>query len=332
MTLRAVTLAAFAALISAAPATAAPATAFSDLPGWAQENHAAALAAFRGSCGVAAEPQMARVCGLAKAAGPLAEAEARRFFEDNFRLDAAAGSGTLTAYFAPEYEARRAPQGEFTAPVRPKPADLADAGPYADRTAIEARPATDALAWMKPEELFLLQVQGSGTLRFPDGRRLKALYAATNGRPYLAIGGPMRSQGLLPGEVSADSIRAWLATHRGPQAQAVMQLNPRYAFFKLAPDDGRPPSGSAHVPLPAGRAIAIDTAFHAMGELLWIDADRPVLPGAKPTYRRLALSLDTGAAIRGPVRADLYLGEGEAAGDEAGRVHHRLRLYRLTPR
>jgi membrane-bound lytic murein transglycosylase A len=335
VTLRAVALAAVVALISAGPLRAESPLApleFSDLRGWAQENHTAALAAFRQTCGAARDPQMASVCAEARAAGALNAAAARRFFEDNFRLDPAVGSGTLTAYYAPEYEARGGPQGEFTAPVRPKPADLAAAGAYADRAAIEARPAADALAWMKPEELFLLQVQGSGSLRFPDGRRLKALYAATNGRPYLAIGGPMRRQGLLPGEVSAETIRAWLAAHRGREAQAVMQLNPRYAFFRLAPDDGRPPSGSAHVPLPAGRAIAIDPAFHPMGELLWLDADKPVLAGAKPSYRRLVVSLDTGSAIKGPVRADLYLGEGPIAGDEAGRVHHALRLYRLTPR
>ncbi|MDB5477143.1 MAG: transglycosylase [Phenylobacterium sp.] len=335
MTLRAVALAAVVALISAGSVRAASPPApldFADLRGWARENHAAALAVFRTACGVASDPAMVRGCARARAAGPLKGPDARRFFEDNFRLDPAVGAGMLTAYFAPEYEARSAPAGEFTAPVRPRPADLAAAGPYADRTAIEARPAADALAWMKPEELFLLQVQGSGTLRFPDGRRLKALYAATNGRPYLAIGGPMRSQGLLPGEVSAESIRAWLAAHRGADAQRVMQLNPRYAFFRLAPDDGRPPAGSAHVPLPAGRAIAVDPAFHPMGELLWLDADRPVLAGAKPSYRRLVVSLDTGSAIKGPVRADLYLGEGAAAGDEAGRVHHALRLYRLSPR
>lgn len=335
MTLRAVALAALAALISAGPVRAAPpapSADFAGLRGWTSEDHAAAFAAFRATCGVAADPGMLRACARARAAGPLSPAEARRFFEAEFRPDPATGAGTLTAYYAPEYEARRAPSGVFTAPLRPKPADLAAAGAYADRAAIEARPAPDALAWLKPEELFLLQVQGSGTLRFPDGRRMKALYAATNGRPYLAIGGPMRSQGLLPGEVSAETIRAWLAAHRGPEAERVMRLNPRYAFFRLVPDDGRPPSGSAHVPLPAGRAVAVDPAFHPMGELLWIDADKPVLPGARPTYRRLVVSLDTGSAIKGPVRADLYLGEGQAAGDEAGTAHHALRLYRLTPR
>jgi len=315
----------------AAPASArAPrAAGFAELPGWASEDHAAAFAAFRETCGAARDPAMGGPCRRARTAGSLTEAAARAFFEDNFSPDPAAGSGVLTAYFAPEYPARPRQDGEFSAAVRPPPRA---GGPQPDRARIESSPAPDALAWMRPEELFFLQVQGSGVLVFPDGRRMKALYAGTNGRPYLAIGGPMRARGLLPGEVSAQSIRAWLAAHRGPQADAVMRLNPRYGYFRLAADDGRPPSGSARVPLPAGRAVAVDPAFHAMGELLWIDADKPVLPGAKPAYRRLVVALDTGAAIEGPVRADLYLGEGEAAGDEAGRVRHELRLYRLAPR
>ena len=326
--------AAIALTLSAGPGWAASpgrAPAFAGLAGWAQEDHAAAFAAFRETCGVATEPGLTRACAKARSAGPLDEAAARTFFEANFQLDPAVGEGTLTAYFAPIYEARARPDREFSAPVRPRPAGLGQA-PVPDRSAIEASPAPDALAWMRPEDLYFLQVQGSGTLAFPDGRRAKALYAGTNGLSYVAIGGPMRSRGLLTAEVSAQTIHAWLAGHRGPQAEAVMRLNPRYAYFRLAPDDGAAPAGAAHVPLPAGRALAVDPAFHPMGELLWIDADRPTLPGARPVYRRLAVTLDAGAAIKGPVRADLYLGEGDAAGEEAGRTHHALRLYRLTPR
>jgi membrane-bound lytic murein transglycosylase A len=90
--------------------------------------------------------------------------------------------------------------------------------------------------------------------------------------------------------------------------------------------------GAARVPLPAGRAVAVDRATHAMGDLLWIDGSKPMLAGARPSYRRLAMALDIGGAIKGQARADLYLGQGAAAGAEAGRVRHELRLYRLTPR
>jgi membrane-bound lytic murein transglycosylase A len=300
---------------------------------------------------------MAAACRSARAIGPLDRDTARRFLEANFHAERLEGEGVLTAYFAPEYPARSRPDGEFSAPLRPKPDDLlvVDAGlfdpaqagrlgaarsaggtdlePYPDRTAIEAQKPDRALAWLRPEDLFFLQIQGSGVLTFDDGRRMKALYAANNGRAFFAIANTMRDRGLLPKEnTSAETIRAWLAAHRGPEADAIMRLNPRYAFFNLAPDDGRQPVGSANLPLPPGRAIAVDPTRHAMGELIWLDAEAPILAGAFPTYRRMVSALDTGGAIKGEVRADLYLGLGPAAGAEAGRVRHSLKMYRLVPR
>jgi membrane-bound lytic murein transglycosylase A len=319
----------------------------SDLPGWRLEDHDAAFAAWRATCQVSRDAGLAEMCARARAVRDVAPGVGRAFFEAFFQAERVGGEGVLTAYFAPVYEARTAPDAEFSAPVRPRPLDLAPGEngtvlrtlpdgmtePYPDRTAIEAAPAETALAWMRPEELFFLQVQGSGMLRFADGRRMKALYAAHNGRPFMSIANPMRDRGLLPRDnTSGDAIRAWLAAHRGPEADAIMRLNPRYAFFRLAPDDGKPPVGAANLPLPAGRAVAVDPAFHAWGELLWLDADAPLLAGAFPKYQRLVSALDTGGAIKGEARADLYLGQGAEAGAEAGRVRHNLRLYRLVPR
>jgi membrane-bound lytic murein transglycosylase A len=303
------------------------------LPGWSNDDHAQAFAAYRATCQVAKDATLARICREAQATGVLDETAARSFFEARFEAQPVAGAGVLTGYYAPVYEARRAPDALFSAPLRGKPEDLGRLQPYPDRSTIEASEPAVALGWLKPEDLFFLQIQGSGALVFEDGARLKALYAANNGRPYVAIAGPMRERGLLPADQSsAEAIHGWLAAHRGPEAQAMMQLNPRYAFFRLAPDDGRPPVGAAGVPLPRGRAAAVDLAAHAAGDLLWIDADRPLLAGAPPRYQRLAVALDSGGAIRGPVRADLYVGEGEAAGAEAGRIRHELRLFRLVPR
>ena len=315
------------------------------LRGWEAEDHASALAAFRETCGVARDPDMAQLCRAARAIGALDRDLSRRFFEANFRAEREPGEGVLTAYFSPEYPARRRPSGEFNAPLRAKPSDLKAADPkrpdpslsgppaYADRSMIEATPPDKALAWMRPEDLFFLQIQGSGVLTLEDGKRMKAVYAANNGWPFVGIANPMRERGLLAREnTSAETIRGWLAGHRGPEAQGIMQLNPRYAFFSLAPDDGRQPVGSAAIPLAVGRSVAVDPGYHQMGELYWIDANAPILNGAFPAYRRVAMALDTGGAIKGDVRADLYLGVGPAAGAEAGRVRHTLRLYRLVPR
>ncbi|TAJ71534.1 MAG: transglycosylase [Phenylobacterium sp.] len=312
------------------------------------EDHDAAFAAWRETCHAARDPAAAELCRRARAVREVGPGVGRAFLEAFFEAERIGAEGVLTAYFAPVYEARRQPDAEFSAPVRPKPADLfvtttgevmqgpgaADGPrPYPDRATIETSPVDRPLAWMRPEELFFLQVQGSGVLTFEDGRRMKAIYAAHNGRPFAGIANPMRDRGMLARDnTGGDAIRGWLATHRGPEADEIMRLNPRYAFFRLAPDDGKPPVGAANVPLPAGRAVAIDPAFHAYGELLWVDAEAPLLAGAFPAYRRLATALDTGGAIKGEVRADLYLGEGAAAGAEAGRVRHTLRLYRLVPR
>ena len=319
----------------------------SALPGWALEDHDAAFAAWRATCSVARDPALADACARARSAREVTPGDGRTFFERAFVAERVGGDGVLTAYFAPAYPARRQPDAEFSAPVRPRPADLVvaqggevlrvkpdgTAEPYPDRAAIEGVAEAQPLAWMRPEELFFLQVQGSGVLTFEDGRRMKALYAAHNGRPFLSIANPMRDRGFLARDnTSGDAIRTWLAGHRGAEADGIMRLNPRYAFFRLAPDDGKPPQGAAGLALPAGRAVAVDPAFHAYGELLWIDGEAPLLAGAFPTYRRLVSALDTGGAIKGAVRADLYLGQGDAAGAEAGRVRHTLAMWRLVPR
>jgi membrane-bound lytic murein transglycosylase A len=327
----------------------------SSLPGWDREDHGAALAAIVASCRLKPQPLFYAACRQVTQAGPLTGEPARQLLEQTFRAVPVGGTGMLTAYFSPEYEARFSRIGEFTAPVRPRPDDLIVQGdaapdpkrpgwkgegrringrmqPYADRAEIEAGEEPRPLAWMRPEDLFFLQIQGSGSLVLPDGRRKRAVFAATNGLPFKGIATPMRDRGLLPENgTSGDAIRAWLADHRGPEADEVMQLNPRYVFFRMEDDNGAEATGAANVPLLAGRAIAVDPSWHDYGALYWIDGQAPSLAGAFPRYSRVVSALDTGGAIRGQVRADLYIGRGGVAGREAGRVKHDLRMWRLIP-
>jgi membrane-bound lytic murein transglycosylase A len=319
-----------------APPSGAPAQQaqrLADLPGWASEDHAAGFRAFQAGCRVTTDPGLYELCREASGLGPLGEEAAKAFLEAHFEARSIEGQGLLTGYFVPEYEARDAPDPPFTAAVRPKPADLPPGGgPYVDRATIEASAPGQALAWMRPEDLFFMQVQGSGVLDFPDGHQVKASFAASNGLPFTPIGATLRERGALTNAGSSGpGVRAWLADHRGPEADAVMQLDRRYVFFTVGPDDGLDPVGTAGLPLPAGRAIAVDQSAHALGGLYWIDADAPMLNGASPAYRRLAMALDTGGAIKGPVRADLYIGRGDSAGIEAGHIRHTLRLYELVP-
>ncbi|WGM45520.1 hypothetical protein KOAAANKH_00383 [Brevundimonas sp. NIBR10] len=342
-----------------------PADSPAGLPGWSREDHLAAFMAYAEGCRAARQPAAMARCDEAQAirqtSKPVTPAVARSFFERGFRVEAArtpdGRPGLLTSYFAPEYPARHAQGGEFDMPVLARPLDLektaagvvqrrpdGSTGPYADRAAIEAAaaagsPSAPVLAWMRAEDLFFLQIQGSGYLTFEDGATGRAAYAADNGRPFTGIARPMAAQGLLPENgTSGDAIRAWLAAHRGREARAITALNPRYIFFDLQPDDGGHPAGAAGIPLTARRSIAVDPAHWTYGDLVWIEADAgnlngaPLLAGARGGYQGLVVALDTGSAIRGPVRADFYMGRGEAAGAEAGTVRHPLRMWRLVPR
>ncbi|WP_298745901.1 MltA domain-containing protein [uncultured Brevundimonas sp.] len=315
------------------------------VPGWGEEDHLAAFDAWADSCRVARDPaarvQCDRALQLRRGPGAVTPTLARAFLESGFSVveaeTADGGPGLLTAYFAPEYPARRRPDAEFDAPVLAPPAGWRRGQVLPERTAIEAAPEAVSgaapLAWMRAEDLFFLQIQGSGYLTFEDGARVRAAYAGDNGRPFTGIARPMAERGLLPPDgTSGEAIRAWLAARRGPEARAVMALNPRYIFFGLDADDGGDPAGAAGVPLPARRAIAVDPAHWRYGDLVWISADGGDLAGARGGYRGLVVALDTGSAIRGPVRADLYMGRGAAAGDEAGAVRHPLRMWRLVPR
>ncbi|TPW05092.1 MAG: membrane-bound lytic murein transglycosylase A [bacterium] len=320
-----------------APEGVSPAT----LPGWNDEDHLAAFEAWATGCTVARDAasrtQCARAMHIKQTSKPVTPSMARAFFESGFTVVAArtadGGPGLLTSYFAPEYTARRAPDAEFDMPVRPRPAGWTRGDVGAVRADIEAAPPTDALAWMRAEDLFFMQIQGSGYLTFEDGSTARAAYAADNGRPFTGIARPMAEQGLLPANgTSGEAIRAWLAAHRGPEARAVMALNPRYIFFAVDPDDGGHPNGAAGIPLTARRSIAVDPAHWRYGDLVWISADGGNLRGARASYQGLVVALDTGSAIRGPVRADFYMGRGAEAGEEAGAVRHPLRMWRLVPK
>lgn len=327
------------------PPPLGPGVSPTSLPGWAQEDHLAAVRTWSRACASARDAAYGPACQAAQALPSGDARAARAFLETWFVVERGEAEGLLTAYFAPEYEARRARTAEFDAPLLARPLDLVSDGaavqrdlgggrlaPYPPRAEIDETDAAP-LAWMRAEDLFFLQIQGSGYLTFEDGTRARAAFAAHNGHGFVGVARPMAERGLLPENgTSGEAIRAWLAAHRGAEAAEIMNLNPRYVFFRLEPDDGGDPAGAAGVPLTAGRSVAVDPTHWAYGDLIWIDAPMGDLVGAERGYRGLVVALDTGGAIRGPVRADLYLGRGAAAGLEAGRVRHPLRMWRLTPR
>ncbi|MBW8732869.1 MAG: MltA domain-containing protein [Asticcacaulis sp.] len=329
----------------------------SHLPGWDESDAFVALEALRGTCAYKKGRGFAAVCQAMASEDFESPGQVKAFLLRHLQIapvntDAA---GLLTGYFVPDYDAVTAPTEEFSQPVRMRPDDLVYVAgsqmtppqtgakvaarkigskyvPYYTRAEIEKMPAL-ATYYMRPEDYFFMQLQGSGFLDLPDGKRIYAAYAADNGYPFVGIARVMVDRGILQAnQTSGDTIHAWLAAHRGDEAQKVMNANPRYAFFVIVPDQTAP-NGAAGLPLPPGSAIAVDPAFHDYGDLFWLDAHAGgnALADAFPAYQRLVAALDTGGAIKGDVRADLYVGHGSRAGTEAGRIKHVLKMYRILP-
>lgn len=331
------------------------------LPGWKDSDPFIALEALRGACAYKGGRQYAAVCADMARQDFESPQQVRDFLDSRLQVETidpgAQKTGLLTGYFVPDYDARLTPDAEFSQPVRGRPSDLVYVDgsqmtprqtgtriaarktgglyvPYYSRAEIEALPPDAATPYyMRPEDYFFMQIQGSGFLDLPDGTRVYAAYAADNGLPFAGIAKPMVQQGLLPADqTSGDAIHAWLAAHRGPEAQNLMNLDPRYIFFVIKPDQTEP-LGATGLSLPPGSSIAVDPAYHDYGDLFWLDAHAGAngLDGAFPAYQRLVAALDTGGAIKGDARADLYVGHGARAGAEAGRIKHNLRLWRIVP-
>ncbi|ESQ80930.1 hypothetical protein AEYBE204_00995 [Asticcacaulis sp. YBE204] len=327
----------------------------SALPGWETSDAFIALEAVRGTCAYKKGRQYSKACDDLKTKSFESPEEIKAWLLARFKIERLEGEGLLTAYFVPEYPATTVASAEFSQPVRERPDDLvlvdatqlsppSAAGkkvaarkvgdlyvPYYTRAEIETQPAPYARYFMRPEDYFFMQLQGSGYLTLEDGTRIMAAYAADNGQPFVGIAKTLTDRGILAkNQSSGDNIRKWLAENRGPVAQEVMNQNPRYAFFVI--DTTRmEPLGAAAVPLPAGSAIAVDPLHHQYGDLYWLDADAGTLKDSFPVYQRMVSALDTGGAIKGKIRADLYIGHGDRAGQEAGRVKHTLRMWRIVP-
>lgn len=347
---------------------------FSDLPGWASADLAPAFAAFRRACDgrrlrdpTAALPgggryggavgDWSRACTAATSVAPGAE---RAFFEAHFTPHAVAGPGEarLTAYYEPVVEARRAPDGEFSAPLLRRPGDMVSVDvaafaealdneslrgaprrltgqivgdqvrPYPSRGEINES-AGQAFAWAHPIDVYNLQIQGSGRLAFPDGAQARAAFAAQNGYRWRSALGALRDAGELPNGATWPNFKAW-SNARGPEAtRAALNADPSYVFFNEEPigDASVGARGAAGVPLTPMGSIAIDPEFHPYGAVVFVDGRY----GEQP-FQRLLVGQDTGGAIRrGPLRGDVFFGIGPEAGRAAEQMNAPARWWTLLP-
>lgn len=309
------------------------------------------------------------VCSAAATVG-MDPDERRRFFEENFTPIAITvgqtREGLMTGYFEPEYAGSLTRDETYQTPLHGLPPDLVTASlgafsddfsgrqifgrvegnrfvPYAERRDIrlgEGLPAeTEELIYLAdPVDAFFLEIQGSGRIRLPDGGIVRIGYAGKNGRAYVPIGRVLREQGALaPDNISMQTIREWL-TANPDQAPAIMDANPSYVFFrKLDLHPALGPIGAQGVPLTTERSLAVDRRYHSLGVPVYLETTLPVPPGdtasqEEPAYRRLMIMQDTGGAIRGPVRGDVFFGSGEGPGEVAGRMAQPGRFTVLLPK
>jgi peptidoglycan lytic transglycosylase A len=306
-----------------------------------------------------------QVCDAAAIVSADSPETARGFFESEFvpyRVGQGAAVGLFTGYYEPQLRGSRARHGAYQTPLYGVPVDLVnvDLGlfrenlrgqrivgkvregrliPYPARAEIEEvglGAAAPILFVDDPIDAFFLQIQGSGRVVLDDGTVVRAAYAAQNGRPYTAIGAILIQRGEVRREaVSMQSIRAWLLEHPA-EAQQLMNANASYVFFEEQPmgDPLLGAVGAQGVPLTPETSLAVDLTVHALGIPVWLETIAPDPDMTKPdqTFYRLLVMQDTGGAIRGPVRGDVYWGYSPDAGSIAGRMRSEGRMTVLLPR
>jgi membrane-bound lytic murein transglycosylase A len=305
-------------------------------------------------------------CRVARAAELSDGARARAFFEAHFlplrisRLGE--DQGFVTGYYEPILDGSRTQTDVYTVPVYRRPSNLFVRGfkqdapslpnkgevfrkigrrklvPYYDRAEIEDGAIAGRgleICWLKNQtDLLFAQIQGSARIRLEDGSTLRINYDAHNGYPYTAVGRILIDRGIIPREqMSMQKIREWMEqTPDG--AKELRRQNRSYVFFRQVPlSDKDEAVGAQGVPLTPGRSIAVDKALHVYGTPFFIEGVLPIeSEQSKTPFRRLMIAQDTGSAITGPARADLYFGAGADAGRVSGRLKNNMRFVILVPK
>jgi len=344
---------------------------FAELKGWRTGRQAEVLTALVRSCDRLTRQPASRSLGANGIAGTMADwrqvctaanalpggndEAARRFFEKRFNAYQVEGEGLFTGYYEASLRGSLRPGGPYRTPLYKRPDDLVmvDLGkfdpdwkgkrtagtvvngrlrPFADRQAIRKGALSGKgleLVWVDdPVEAFFPQVQGSGRVVLDEGGVLRVGYDGHNGHRYTSIGKKMIERGHLVREkVSLESIRGWLAAHPA-QVDPILDLNRSFIFFRALNGDG--PVGSQGAALVPGRSLAVDRRFVPMGVPVWLETTDPLDPGQP--LRRLMIAQDTGGAIKGPVRGDVFFGAGALAEQRAGRMKQTGRYTLLLPK
>jgi membrane-bound lytic murein transglycosylase A len=366
-------------MTDAPPPARLRAVSYARLPGWAEDDLARALAAFRLSAAkiLAAPPKTKALGPEGSALIPAAEAAlalpadadghaARAFFEAYFvpkRVMPTEGKGFVTGYYEPEIPGALSRSDRFPVPIYARPDDLHEIRPGDERGDLDpaltwARRLPDGRLTEHPDrgaimggaiegrvpvlayvenwvEAFFVHVQGSARIRLAEGGVKRITFAGKTGHPYFAIAKVLVEKGLMsPPQATADVLKRWLLDNPD-EAPAVMARNRSFIFFREAPvpDPALGPIAAADVPLTPGRSLAVDRHLLTFHVPVFVESrlDGPE-PGHVLPFRRLMIAQDTGSAILGPSRGDIFFGTGQAAWEQAARVRHPARFTLLVPR
>jgi len=302
---------------------------FDQLEGWAEDDHAAALDVFRNTCRDMRSPDWRALCRAADE-----QTNARAFFELFFRpvVISDGDPALFTGYFEPELSGSRRPSARYRYPVYKMPPEAKRATQWLSRRQIEQNGAMKGrgleIAWVDdPVELFFLQIQGSGRIRLPGGGYIRVGYGGSNGHEYRSVGVELVRRGVYNAhQVSAQVIKNWV--RRNPaRGLELLRHNPSYVFFRevseVPADKG--PLGAMNRSITTLRSVAVDPKYTPLGAPVWVEKD------GEKKLRRLMIAQDTGSAIKGAQRADIFFGTGDEAGREAGRLKDPGRMVVLMP-
>ena len=341
---------------------------FAKLDGWKNDDQAAAFATYLKSCSAilqgsramrAARPVYGGLYNACEKAATLAaggtvdRAQARKFFEDNFKPVRilpevhtygyyTGADGFYTGYYEAEVAGSRVKTAEFSVPLYRVPGKFAGKKSTVfsqyDRAEIDKGALAGKgleICWIQnPVDAFFAQIQGSTRVKLADGELLRLNYIASNGKPYTPVGRLMIDDGLCtPEEMSMDKIREYMEANP-KEGEALRLKNRSYVFFSetpLKPDDE--PLGAQGIPLTPGRSLAVDPSIHVYGTPIWIDAKFPITSDVpQDNFQHLMFAQDTGSAIRGAARADIYFGHGEDIPHIAGRIKQFGKFVMLVPK
>lgn len=301
---------------------------FSDLHGWDSDDHQAALTVFQETCGILKVGDWPTICAMSKTGQ-----SAKVFFETFFRpvLVSDGEEPLFTAYYEPELRGSRERSEAFSVPLYRRP-ESAPAGKWLTREELESRQVLEGrgleIAWLEdPVEKFFLQIQGSGRIRLESGDLIRVGYGGKNGHPYRSVGQELVRRGIFKEhQVSAQVIKMWVRNNP-EEGRRLLWHNPSYVFFRevnrVPAEKG--PIGAMNRSITAGRTLAVDPDYVPLGAPVWLEK------GGFDPMRRLMVAQDTGSAITGAQRADIFIGTGAEAGAKASRVKDKGRMVMLLP-